>query len=268
MTRFICNNNQDFLKTLKRNIIASKEINIATCYITVSGLDLIVDALYHVDKVRIIVGYKDDGFLGVIRVLMGDDLDTLTKQKIYDLYKKGILNIVLAEKKYSLFHAKGYIFKMKDNKSGYVLVGSNNLTASGLKYNQEWSLETDDFNAFYYAYDNFILEWQYITQDLNIVSDGDYAGKIYKATDLGEQGFELIYILNVQEKIILICEKYKNTSYEKTCMQLDVPLDYYITKQEVLNAMIGKPLTIRTKKLRTKIKITDVFLVDNNLSYD
>lgn len=167
--QFISNNykeGQKVLSTLEEELLSCEEFSISVAFITMGGIQPLLQALAELEK-RNIHG----------RILTTDYL-TFSEPKALNKLKQ-FKNIKL--KMYQTrsgregFHTKGYIFK---NKELYrVIVGSSNLTQSALTKNKEWNTKIvstqqgeytsqilDEFNRLWASnlaleYEDFIEEY-------------------------------------------------------------------------------------------------------------
>lgn len=198
-----------FIKRLKQYIRLSEEVNIVTGYISIDGLAEVIEELHYPDRVKILVGVVDEQSERLKRVLIGEEEGGRVGELLRRLHSIGRLDIGFVTKTQGcrLFHSKGYLFKLR-GEGQFFICGSNNLTQSGLKYNREWSMETDDFTTYWYAKESFDIDWAIQQQGLESVEEGEYRAEIKRITrgvsSRGCEYLEIVYKVYVESKYYFI----------------------------------------------------------------
>ena len=101
-------------------------------------------------------------------------------------------------------HAKAYIFKTKDTDllKGLGIVGSSNLSISGISHNSELNLKTahtPDVNQLLNWFDELWKDGLEFTEDFNIILANSWAGKMYSPRELSLKAVYLEYKEKLEE---------------------------------------------------------------------
>ena len=101
-------------------------------------------------------------------------------------------------------HAKAYIFKTKDTDllKGLGIVGSSNLSISGISHNSELNLKTahtPDVNQLLNWFDELWKDGLEFTEDFNIILANSWAGKMYSPRELFLKAVYLEYKEKLEE---------------------------------------------------------------------
>jgi|LGVF01.1.fsa_nt_gb HKD family nuclease len=123
--QFLTQPNKEFLKTVKEHLINYEEVLIAMAYVTKDGIKEIEKELLQKHSVKIVCGVH-----GCISDL--PELSNLVARSSNIIDIRVFLGV-------NLFHPKIYVFQK--NESAAILVGSSNLTGSGLHSNEEAIVE-------------------------------------------------------------------------------------------------------------------------------
>jgi HKD family nuclease len=136
--KFISNNsNSNHLEYILQNFEEADEIWIATAFLKMSGLNLLLPSIKKHIKLN-----------KPIHIIAGQNFGLTEPEalrKLYDefgTYPKAKFYLDKAEGSQSIFHPKLFIFK-KDTK-GIIVSGSANITKGGLTTNKEASLQVED----------------------------------------------------------------------------------------------------------------------------
>jgi SNF2 family DNA or RNA helicase len=144
------------LNALKRLLLSTNKLDIATGYFEIGSLLLLEDVWQHVEKIRILAGdetskrTKDE----ILKALLNISNESIEKQKEEDDSLKGLPAIRNAISKNRIairiynqakFHAKAYLMEASSpSPVDFALVGSSNFTKPGLTQNVELNLFSTD----------------------------------------------------------------------------------------------------------------------------
>jgi len=145
--------NRKFEVETRANELAeiSKEVKIAVGFFFVGGFDLLRENLQNAEKIKLLVGRKTDyrtkeelvkGFAEDLDKLDFDESEEGIK-RLYEMIQMDKVDVRIYTKKY--FHPKLYLFNYRKEVSvsvpGGAIVGSSNLSKSGLTGNIELNIE-------------------------------------------------------------------------------------------------------------------------------
>ncbi len=114
---------------LKLHLSEANEVLLALAFIRQSGVNMIINAL----ESMIHRG-------GKVSILFANDFGATEAEAVISLQEIGV-QLKYYSKPSSSFHVKAYIFKKPS--SGVVIIGSSNLSASGLTTGVEWSMSAN-----------------------------------------------------------------------------------------------------------------------------
>lgn len=162
--------NRQFYVEDRANQLAegSKEVKIAVGYFYVSGFDLLRENLQDAEKVELVIGRQTDAQTKkeLVRGFQ-EDLDKVEKNedskeginRLYRLIHEDKVDVKIYTK--SRFHPKLYLFNYDDEKiPGASIIGSSNLSPSGLKGNVELNVEKKDSPSIRYLNNWFDEIWE------------------------------------------------------------------------------------------------------------
>lgn len=202
---FLSTQRGDFLFRLKQYIRNAEELIISTGFISVYGLEAVLEELHYVDKIQILIGVVDKQADWLVKILLDDTIisankfgTTDTYSAIRKLYYSGRLEVAFRKNMIGIriFHAKGYLFKLRGDLGVFFICGSNNFTGGGLKYNREWALETSHMPTYLAAKRSFELEWHINLQETSRLLEGEYEAYISEAeTGVNSKGNSFIELL-------------------------------------------------------------------------
>jgi HKD family nuclease len=142
--------------TLNSLILKSSNIDIIVGYANLRGFDILSRALESVDKIRILVGMEKDQEL--VRILTSLPERIVTSSTRLDRFVQFLTSgkLEIRFTKEGKQHSKVYLFNLRDG-GNRAIVGSSNLTKSGLELNKEVSRVDDDDSEKLTTY--FESEW-------------------------------------------------------------------------------------------------------------
>lgn len=225
----VIDNRKVVLKDELLNILsASKKANIAVGYLFISGLEVIIEPLLKVDKVRLLISNTTDKKTGealleifnskrttcekinednyvnldsakAIIADVGQNVkrtlermeqtisDKRTVDILIEMIKRSQLEVRIYPKE--KLHAKAYIFELRNPGvvGGVGIVGSSNLSMSGIYQNSELNLKTSnpgDVNKLLEWFDELWQEGLEFTNDFNIILSQSWAGRTYSPREL------------------------------------------------------------------------------------
>ncbi len=126
MIEFVDNHSKSLRDVLKLHLSDSTEALFALAFIRQSGLNMIVSD---------VEGIVERG--GKVSILFGNDFGATEAEAIITLKEVGV-RLRYFSKPNSSFHLKAYLLKKAN--SALAIIGSSNLSASGLTTGAEWSL--------------------------------------------------------------------------------------------------------------------------------
>lgn len=125
---FVNNNDVRFIDRLLFHLQSSSELKISVSYIRNSGVNPLIDEFE-----------KFIGRSGKLQIITSAQMGITEREAIRSLLEIGANICVVREDDKRVFHAKGFIFK--ESESPAVIIGSANLTRSGLISGIEWGVE-------------------------------------------------------------------------------------------------------------------------------
>ena len=129
---FIDSREYHFVDRLRLHLKNSKEVKVAVSYIRNSGINPLVENFEE---------FAEQG--GDLTVLTSAQMGITEKEAIRSLLEIGATIAVFASGANKVFHAKTFLFK-KNNKESVAIIGSANLSYSGLLSGVEWGIEIQD----------------------------------------------------------------------------------------------------------------------------
>lgn len=225
----VIDNRKVVLKDELISILAnSKKANIAVGYLFISGLEVIIEPLLKVDKVRLLISnttdkrtsealleifnskrvtcekIDEDSYVNLdsekaIIVDTGQNVkrtlermeqtssDKQTVEVLIEMIRRSQLEVRVYPKE--KLHAKAYIFELKNSAvvGGVGIVGSSNLSMSGIHHNSELNLKTSnpgDVNKLLEWFDDLWQEGLEFTNEFNIILGQSWAGRTYSPYEL------------------------------------------------------------------------------------
>lgn len=146
----------------------SEEVKIAVGFFYVSGFDLLRDNLQDAESVQLVIGRQTDSQTKKELVKgFQEDLDQVEKneqsekgvKRLYQLIQDDKVDVKVYTE--SRFHPKLYLFNYDDEKlPGSAIVGSSNLSPSGLTGNVELNVEKKDSSSVRYLNNWFDEIWE------------------------------------------------------------------------------------------------------------
>lgn len=162
--------NRNFEVEDRANYLAegSDTVKIAVGYFYVSGFDLLKENLQDAEEIQLIIGRQTDAQTRDELVKgFREDLDKVEKNeeteqgvnRLYQLIHDDKVDVKIYTK--SRFHPKMYLFNYENKKvSGSAIVGSSNLSPSGLTGNVELNVEKTDSPSIRYLNNWFDEIWE------------------------------------------------------------------------------------------------------------
>lgn len=162
--------NRNFEVEERANFLAdgSDEVKIAVGYFYVSGFDLLKENLQDAESIQLVIGRQTDAQTRNELVKgFKEDLDKVEKDeeaeegvnRLYQLIQEDKVDVKIYTE--SRFHPKLYLFNYEDAKvSGSAIVGSSNLSPSGLTGNVELNVEKTDSQSIRYLNNWFDEIWE------------------------------------------------------------------------------------------------------------
>jgi len=212
---------------LQKILPKSSKVSIAVGYFFISGVSPIIKQLKGLEKIRLLISNTTDkltaetlieGFKSMREVCSeidkrnfvndlrktqvltdsklhikksiefmnqtSDDKDVITT--LIEMMKNKQLEVRVYPKE--KLHAKAYIFELKDSDLGGVgIVGSSNLSLSGILQNSELNLKTKhnpDINKLLEWFDELWKDGLEFTEDFNVILADSWAGRVYSPYEL------------------------------------------------------------------------------------
>lgn len=230
------------LEELRGYCVGARELKIVTGYVSLRGLSMIAPYFYHMDKVKLLVGIhtkqsvemreriNDTRYPGVY----------LTEHKCYDMdILRDMLRSTRLEIKYidsvnyKLFHPKGYLLRGGD--WVYSIVGSNNLTQSGLNGNIEWSIGTDNIGVYNELVRTFDVEWSKQGKQVNSVLDTPRECEIVEVQKKGSK-----YIVHIKFNDEEVGEQFREVKMTEEELERETHLGVEEVYEYGLECYIGE----------------------------
>jgi len=150
---FVDNETQELREVLKQKLKTSDSVDIAVGYFFLSGFNEIKDVIPRRHNfMRIVMGDEIDEYTynEIVSAMYNkifevvDSMDNYTLDKLSDFITKSVVSIRVYNKK--KLHSKVYLFN--EGEKGSYIVGSSNLTKSGLVSNLELNIYDDDYEVY------------------------------------------------------------------------------------------------------------------------
>jgi SNF2 family DNA or RNA helicase len=156
--------NKDFKVSERANYLAkgADEIKIAVGYFFIGGFELLAEDLEDIETVQILIGHETDAeTIEQLKRTLTDDFEEFDPdearegiKKFYKLSQLEQVEVKVYTGENARFHPKLYLYQYPENSPvkslGSAIVGSSNLSASGLTGNIELNVEKRDSSSIRY----------------------------------------------------------------------------------------------------------------------
>ena len=166
--------NKDFIVKNRANQLANGAgtVKIAVGYFFIGGFELLVEDLEDVDTVQILIGHETDAeTIEQLKQVFADEIKEFDTdearegvKKFYKLSQQDQVEMKVYAEDNKRFHPKLYLYRYPEDSPvkslGSAIVGSSNLSASGLTGNIELNVEKRDSSSIRYLDSWFDDLWQ------------------------------------------------------------------------------------------------------------